>query len=111
MQHARVALYEITSGSFDDLAQRAERDLLALFRAQPGFRAYGLVRVQHTRLMSISLWATEAQAHAAAEISGGWVADHVADDVKLLATYIGELPFWSSVAPSEFSGMQTPIPT
>jgi heme-degrading monooxygenase HmoA len=111
MEHARVALYEIRSGSFDDIATRAERDLLALFRQQPGFRSYGLVRVEHTRLMSISLWATEAQAHTAAEIAGEWVDENMADEVKLLATYIGELSFWSSVAPSEFSGMQTPIPT
>ena len=35
--------------------------------------------------MSISLWATEAQAHTAAEIAGEWVDENMADEVKLLA--------------------------
>ena len=111
MQHARIALYDITSGSFDEIANKAEHDLLQVFRAQPGFRAYGLSRVDHTLLISISLWATEEQAYAAAETAARWVDENVADSVKLRATYIGDLAFWSSVTPDEFVGMQRPIPS
>lgn len=111
MQHARVAVYDIVSGSFDDIARRAEKDLLAVFRKQPGFRAYGVVRIERTRLMSISLWATEAQAHLAAETAASWVDENLGNKVKLDATYIGDLPFWSSVSPDQFVAMQTPIPT
>lgn len=111
MQYARIATYEITSGSFDEIADRAERDLLKIFQAQPGYRAYGLLRVDHTLLVSISLWATEAQTYAAAETAAKWVADNVADNVKLRATYIGDFAFWSSVASDEYVGMQRPIPS
>jgi heme-degrading monooxygenase HmoA len=111
MQHARIALYTLTGGSFDDVAARAERELLEVFRAMPGFRAYGLTRVEHTRLVSISLWSSEAQAHEAAETAGRWVADNLANEVKLEATYIGDVPFWSSVPVAETPAGQTPIPT
>ena len=110
MQSARIALYEITSGSFEEIANQAERDLLTVFKAQPGFRAYGLARVKPTTLISISLWSTEAAAHDAIGTAATWVQENVANHVKLRATYIGDLAFWSSVAPSEFSGMQRPIP-
>jgi heme-degrading monooxygenase HmoA len=111
MQHARIAMYELVSGSFDEVAARAERDLLEVFRAEPGFRAYGLARVDHTRLVSISMWATEAQAHSAAETAAAWVQQHLHDEVKLEASYIGDVAFWSAVATAEPPAMQTPIPS
>jgi hypothetical protein len=111
MQHARIALYTLTGGSFDAVAARAERELLEVFRQLPGFRAYGLARVEHARLVSMSLWATEGQAHDAAETAGRWVAENLADEVKLEATYIGDVPFWSSVPAAETPAGQTPIPS
>ena len=111
MQHARIALYDLTSGSFDEVATLAERDLLRVFQQQPGFRAYGLTRVDHVSLISISLWATEAQAYASAETAAAWVRDHIEDRVKLRSTHIGEMAFWSADAPNEYAGTQTPIPT
>jgi heme-degrading monooxygenase HmoA len=110
MQHTRIALYDLTSGSFDDIANRAERDLLKVFQAQPGFRAYGLARVDHALLISISVWATEAQAYAATDTAATWVQENIPDNVKLRATYIGDLAFWSSITPTEYAGMQRPIP-
>jgi heme-degrading monooxygenase HmoA len=110
MQHARIALYDLTSGSFDEVANRAERGLLKVFEAQPGFRAYGLTRVDHTLLISISLWATEAQAYAATETAAAWVEENVADHVRLRATHVGGLAFWSAVAADDFVGLQRPIP-
>ena len=83
MQHARIATYRLTAGSFEEIAARAEHDLLEVFRAESGFRGYGLVRVDHAQLVSISLWATEAQAHAAADVAAAWVAQHLSDQVKL----------------------------
>jgi heme-degrading monooxygenase HmoA len=104
-------MYELTAGSFDEIAAKAERDLLEVFRAEPGFRAYGLVRVDHTRLVSISVWATEAQAYAAAETAAEWVEQHLAGQVKLDASYIGDVGFWATVAPADVPAMQTPIPS
>ena len=111
MQHARIAMYDLTSGSFDEVATLAERDLLRVFQQQPGFRAYGLTRVDQVCLISISLWATEAQAYASAETAAVWVRDHIEDRVKLRSTHIGEMAFWSADAPNEYEGTQTPIPT
>jgi hypothetical protein len=112
MQHARIAMYTLTGGSFDEIAARAERDLLEVFRAQPGFRAYGLARVEHARLVSISLWAEEAQANTAADTAARWVTENDLDkDVRLEATYIGDLAFWAAVPVPEVPAGQTPIPT
>jgi hypothetical protein len=110
MQHARIATYRLTAGSFEDVAARAEHDLLEVFRAAEGFRGYGLVRVDHAQLVSISLWATEAQANHAADIAGGWVAEHLADQVRLESSHIGDVAFWSSALPTDTPAMQTPIP-
>jgi heme-degrading monooxygenase HmoA len=110
MHHARIAMYGLTGGSFEEVAHKAEHDLLEVFRTQPGFRSYGLVRVEHTRLVSISLWATEAQAHDAATTAAAWVADNLAGQVKLEASYIGDVGFWASVPLPEVPASQTPIP-
>jgi hypothetical protein len=111
MQHARIALYRLTAGSFDDVAGKAEHDLLEVFRAEPGFRAYGLARVKHALMFSISLWATEEQARQAEKTAAAWVEQNLPGQVALETSYIGDLAFWSAVGVPESPAMHTPIPS
>ena len=57
MQHARVAVYTITSGTFKELAKDAEEGMLPIFERHPGFLHYGLQEAGH-HVVSISIWET-----------------------------------------------------
>ena len=42
MKHVRVATYAIKKGSFQEIADVAEKGMLRTFQEQPGFIRYGL---------------------------------------------------------------------
>ncbi len=93
MQHARVAVYTITSGTFKELAKDAEDGMLPIFQQHPGFINYGL-QESGQNIVSISIWETRAEAEAANRLAAEWVRDHLADKVRLETTYVGDLAFW-----------------
>jgi heme-degrading monooxygenase HmoA len=96
--HARVAVYRITSGSAEEVANVADDDeggMLGIFRQHAGFESYELVGAGDT-LISISRWQTEQQADAAALAARSWVAEHLARSVELQQNYVGELVLTSS---------------
>jgi heme-degrading monooxygenase HmoA len=93
MQHARVAVYTITSGTFKELAKDAEEGMLPIFERHPGFLHYGLQEAGH-HVVSISIWETKAEAEAANVLAADWVRDHLAKNVRLETTYVGDLAFW-----------------
>jgi hypothetical protein len=98
MQHARVAVYTITSGNFKDLARNAEQGMLPIFQKHPGFLHYGLQEAGQN-IVSISIWETKAEAEAANELAADWVRDNLAKNVRLETTYVGDLAFWGGARP------------
>ena len=94
MQHARVAIDTLTSGSIGDVSRRAEQGLLPVFAEQPGFIRYGLIECGD-QAVSISLWETEAEADAANAVAAAWVRDNIAQNVRLKSTFVGDLAFFS----------------
>ncbi len=44
MQALRIANYEITNGTFPELAEEAKSGMLRTFKDQPGFLRYGLAK-------------------------------------------------------------------
>lgn len=60
MQHVRVALYKAKPGTVDDVIRKAQGGMLPIFRAQPGFIGYGLVKTGDDALIEISAWQTSA---------------------------------------------------
>jgi hypothetical protein len=89
----RVATYEITGGTFDEIAEKAKTELLPKFQAQPGFIRYGVGDVGDKTLMSISLWDSREQAGAASQVAETWVSERLSDKITLKKNYVGDLAF------------------
>lgn len=97
MQSIRIANYEITKGTFPELAEEVKAGMLSTFRAQPGFIRYGLADTGEGTCVSISFWETHAEAEAAAPVAATWVREHLADRVTLRSNEVGDLAFYEGV--------------
>jgi hypothetical protein len=97
MQHMRIATYEITNGTFEEIVESTKTGLLPKFQDQPGFIRYGLADLGDRNCMSISLWETRDQAHAATPLAASWVKENLAGRVVLRSNYVGDLAFFKGV--------------
>ena len=97
MKHVGIATYDIKKGSFKELADIAQDELLREFRDQPGFIRYGLADAGDKKCISLSLWETRKDADAAVAVSANWVRDHISDRVELRTTQVGDLAFYEGV--------------
>ena len=95
MQHVRIAMYQQTSGSFEELCGLIEGPggLADVFRASPGFIAYTFARLDDGANCSISVWTSEEAAEAATTAARTWVAANIADMGRLTADHTGHLGF------------------
>ena len=96
MQHARIAVYQVKPGTADEIARRAQAEMLPIFRSQPGFVAYGGVTTDVDTVISLSFWQTQEQAEAAVQAAASWVKDNLAEMVVSVQNYVGDLAFFSS---------------
>ena len=97
MEHVRIATYEITKGTFQEVADTAKTGMLRKFQDQPGFIRYGVADLGDKRCLSISLWETRDQAQAATPVDALWVKDNVADRVKLTSNSVADFAFFQGV--------------
>jgi heme-degrading monooxygenase HmoA len=97
MKHVRVATYEIKQGSFEEIADIAREGMLPTFQKQPGFIRYGLADLGDKTCLSLSVWATRADAEASAPVATAWVRDNAAERVELRSNVIGDLAFYEGV--------------
>ena len=100
MKHVRIAFYDLTRGTFDELIALVQQPggMLDAFRRSPGFVSYGVADTGDTTLASITIWDTHADAEAAVAVAKEWVAANVADRVTLTANRVGDLAFLESAA-------------
>ena len=89
--HVRMGIYEITSGSYDELVEQAREGLAPILRDSPGFVFYSTTDVGGGRFVSVSTWETRQQAEAATERIAQWVGENMADSVALEENLIGEM--------------------
>jgi len=97
MQALRIANYKVIKGTFPELAEEAQGDMLETFKRQPGFIRYGLADTGDSTCVSISLWETHAQADAATPVAATWIREHLADRVELRSNQVGDLAFYEGV--------------
>jgi hypothetical protein len=97
MQHLRMATYEITKGTFQELADTAKSGMLRKFQDQPGFVSYGLADLGDKKALSISMWETREQAQTATPVAASWVKENIADRVLLKSDSVGDLAFFQGV--------------
>ena len=90
--HARVAFYRLRTGSLDQVVRLVESPggIMEIFREQPGFQSYELIETG-AGLVSVSHWASSAQADAATDAAAAWVAENIDDLVKLQQSDTGEV--------------------
>jgi hypothetical protein len=87
----RIALYDITSGTYDEVVDQAKKGMVPLFEHSPGFVSYGVAQVDKTAFVSLSTWQSREQADAATAKAAGWVRDNGRDHFALRENYIGDL--------------------
>lgn len=97
MHYTRLAIYDVTKGSFDELTSIAEKGILPMFVNEPGFVNYGLVDAGNHKVVSISIWETREAAQKSASIAATWVKENISDRVRLVNTYIGDLALFHGV--------------
>ena len=91
MRSTRVALYDIKSGTFDEIRSKAEAGMVPLFQQSDGFVSYGVARIDKDAFVSLSTWETRAQADAATTKAAEWVKANSNDQFTLRHNYIGDL--------------------
>ncbi len=93
----RIATYEITKGTFQEVADSAKTGMLRKFQEQPGFINYGVADLGERKCLSISTWETRDQAQAATPVAASWVKENLADRIELKSTSVGDLAFFQGV--------------
>ncbi|MGZ4599686.1 MAG: antibiotic biosynthesis monooxygenase [Oryzihumus sp.] len=91
MRCTRIALYDIKSGTFDEIAAQARTGMAPLFQKSDGFVSYGVAQVDKEAFVSLSTWETHAQADAAAAKAADWVKANSRDRFALRKNYVGDL--------------------
>lgn len=96
MSHVRIGIYTLTGGTAKQVADLARDGMLPVFQSQPGLKSYGLAETPQGKLISVSLWESFAQAEQANELAASWVAENLADKVRLEDTQVGDFLFYES---------------
>jgi heme-degrading monooxygenase HmoA len=97
MEHVRIATYEIKAGTFQELADVAQKGMLRRFQEQPGFIRYGLADLGEKTCVSLSLWETRKDADSSTPVAADWVRQNIAHRVELRSSEIGDLAFFEGV--------------
>jgi hypothetical protein len=91
MRSTRVALYDIKSGTFDEIRSKAQAGMVPLFQQSDGFVSYGVASIDKDVFISLSTWETRAQADAASTKAADWVNNNAKDKFSLRDSYVGDL--------------------
>jgi hypothetical protein len=91
MRSTRITLYDIKSGTFDDVVGKAEAGMVPLFQHSDGFVSYGVAKIDKNAFISLSTWETRAQAEAATTKAADWVKTNGKDQFTLRESYVGDL--------------------
>jgi heme-degrading monooxygenase HmoA len=92
--YARVAVWQFKPGTADALAERVRAEMVPLIEGAPGFTGYGVARTGENSAVTVTAFASQAQAQAAAEKTGAWVREHAASSVESVERSEGEI-VWS----------------
>jgi hypothetical protein len=93
MNHFRVAIYDMKSGSPEEAGEIARGGMLPIYQSMPGYVRYEVGKLDNGGIVSFSVWETEDEAQAAVDAAASWVEDNLADRISLRENHIGDL-FW-----------------
>ena len=92
-RNIRFAIYDLTKGSFQDVADLAKASMLPIFSKETGFVEYGVADLGNRKICSITIWETRDQAEKSVHLASTWVKENVSDRVRLVTSYVGDLAF------------------
>lgn len=90
-QHARIGFYTAKPGSLDTVLDRAQKELVPMMQAEPGFRRYTVLRTGADSVVSLSGWDTKEQAEAAAQSITGWVREVMGPSLLSVENLVAEV--------------------
>jgi heme-degrading monooxygenase HmoA len=91
MRHFRVALFDVTSGSADEVIEIARAGFVPILEAQPGFVRYEVGVLDNGGIVSFSIWETAEEAQRAVELADEWVRENLASRVRLREEHTGDV--------------------
>lgn len=91
MRCTRIALYDINSGTFDEVISQAQAGIVPLFQKSNGFMSFGIAQIDKASFVSLSTWETHEQANAATAKAADWVKANSRDRFSLRENYVGDL--------------------
>jgi heme-degrading monooxygenase HmoA len=91
MHHTRIALYDIKSGTFDDIVSQARAGLVPLYKSSPGFLNLGVAKIDKAAFVSLSTWETRDQADKATTMAADWVKANGREQYALRENFVGDL--------------------
>jgi heme-degrading monooxygenase HmoA len=87
--HARMARYAFV-GDPQELARRAQDEIVPILQAEPGFKGYSLAQGKG-EIISFSIWETQEQAETASQTVSKWVSESIGDQVELKESRVSEI--------------------
>ncbi len=93
MNHIRIALYDIKSGTAEEVAEIAHKGMLPIFKGLPGYVRYELGKLDSGGVVSYSIWESADQAQNADDAAASWVTENLAGRISLREDHVGDL-FW-----------------
>jgi hypothetical protein len=101
MHYARITVYQIQASTIpiDEVIRRNQAGMLPIFRNQPGFVGYGIVKAGEDSVISISFWQSRQDADTAGQVAASWAKDTLAGVTFTAQNYAGDLSFFSSTGP------------
>jgi len=97
MQSVRIAKYTINNGNFQDIADKAKKDLLPKLRERAGFIRFGVADMGDQYCESISVWNTREDADASEKLTTAWVRENLEGKLLLKSSRVGTLAFEEGV--------------
>ena len=91
MRHLRVALYDVTSGTPEEVVEIARAGMRPLLEQQPGFQRYEVGTLDNGGIVSFSVWDTADEAQHAIDLAAAWVRDNLADRIRLREEHTGNV--------------------
>jgi heme-degrading monooxygenase HmoA len=98
MHQANIELYRVKPGTADEVIHRVVAGLALVYRNQPGFVAYELIKTCDEGLVSLSVWNRAEQAEVAAMRAAAWQRQHLGDMVTGVEHRVGAVAFFWDLA-------------